>query len=140
MNELRRCRGRGDPHPGYTTVLANPHLGDYAQFQPGPGIAMGYDDLKVIEAKKFLLAVAGGERRNATIDDAHAVAQVIAAAEASAAGGSWQAVPPVPGATFGREPARGGPGGSRRGGPPVDRGGPGDGRGGPPVDREASRG
>ena len=36
------------------------------QFQPGPGIGMGYDDLKVIEAKKFLVAVTGGERRNCT--------------------------------------------------------------------------
>jgi predicted dehydrogenase len=105
MNELRVCLGRGGPHQGYTTVLGNPHLGDYARFQPGPGIAMGYDDLKVIEAKKFLVAVTGGERRNATIEDAHAVAEVIAAAEASAASGTWQAVLPVPGATFGREPA-----------------------------------
>ena len=105
LNELRLCLGRGGPHQGYTTVLANPHLGDYARFQPGPGIAMGYDDLKVIEAKKFLAAVAGGERRNATVEDAHAVAEVIAAADASAASGSWQAVPAVPGASFGREPA-----------------------------------
>jgi len=102
MNELRLCLGRSGPHQGYTTVLANPHLGDYAHFQPGPGIAMGYDDLKVVEAQKFLAAVAGGARRNATIDDAHAVAEVIAAADASAASGAWQAVPPVPGATFGR--------------------------------------
>jgi len=105
MNELRLCLGRGGPHQGYTTVLGNPHLGDYGRFQPGPGIAMGYDDLKVIEAKKFLAAVTGGERRNATIEDAHAVAEVIAAADASAASGTWQAVPSVPGATFGREPA-----------------------------------
>jgi predicted dehydrogenase len=105
MNELRLCLGRGGPHQGYTTVLANPQLGDYAHFQPGPGIAMGYDDLKVIEAKKFLVAVTGGERRNATVEDAHAVAEVIAAADASAASGTWQAVPRVPGATFGREPA-----------------------------------
>jgi predicted dehydrogenase len=101
MNELRLCLGRGGPHPGYTTVLGNAHLGDYARFQPGPGIAMGYDDLKVVEAKKFLVAVTGGERRNSTVEDAHAVAEVIAAAQASAAGGTWQAVPAVPGATFG---------------------------------------
>jgi predicted dehydrogenase len=112
MNELRLCLGRGGQHQGYTTVLANPHLGDYARFQPGPGIAMGYDDLKVIEAKKFLVAVAGGERRGATVADAHAVAEVIAAADASAASGTWRAVPAVPDATFGREPApAGGPGG-----------------------------
>jgi len=105
MNELRVCLGRGGPHQGYTTVLGNAHLGDYANFQPGPGIGMGYDDLKVIEAKKFLVAVAGGERRNSTIEDAHAVAEVISAAAASASSGTWQAVPAVPGATFGGEPA-----------------------------------
>jgi predicted dehydrogenase len=112
LNELRLCLGRGGPHQGYTTVLGNPHLGDYGRFQPGPGIAMGYDDLKVIEAKKFLVAVTGGERDNATIDDALAVAEVVAAAERSAADGSWQRVPAVP---------RGGPG-DRQGGPPVHRG------------------
>ena len=60
MNELRVCIGRGGPQYGYTTVLGNAHFGDYAQFQPGPGNSMGYDDLKVIEAKKFLVAVAAG--------------------------------------------------------------------------------
>ena len=101
MNELRVCIGRGGPHYGYTTVLANQHFGDYAYFQPGPGNSMGYDDLKVIEAKKFLLAVTGGERRNSTVDDAQHVAEVIAAAAASAESGAWQQVPKVPGATFG---------------------------------------
>jgi predicted dehydrogenase len=101
MNELRVCIGRGGPHAGYTTVLANQHLGDYAYFQPGPGNSMGYDDLKVIEAKKFLVAVAGGERRNSTIEDAHHVAEVISAAATSAETGAWERVPAVPGATFG---------------------------------------
>jgi predicted dehydrogenase len=105
MNELRVCLGRGGPHQGYTTVLGNAHLGDYARFQPGPGIAMGYDDLKVIEARKFLVAVTGGERQNCSVDDALSAAEVVAAAERSAADGSWQKVPAVPGASFGREPA-----------------------------------
>jgi predicted dehydrogenase len=104
LNELRLCLGRSGPHQGYTTVLGNAHLGDYARFQPGPGIAMGYDDLKVIEAKKFLVAVTGGERRNCSIDDALSAAEVVAAAERSATDGSWQKVPAVPGASFGREP------------------------------------
>ena len=101
MNELRVCIGRGGPHYGYTTVLGNAHLGDYAHFQPGPGNSMGYDDLKVIEAKKFLVAVTGGERRNSTADDALHVAEVIAAAAESAESGAWQQVPMVPGSTFG---------------------------------------
>ena len=66
---------------------------------------MGYDDLKVIEAKKFLVAVTGGERRNSTVDDAHQVAEVIVAAAASTERGTWQQVPAVPGATFGGDPA-----------------------------------
>jgi len=45
--------------------------------------------------------VTGGERRNSTIDDAHQVTEVIAAAAASADSGTWQRVPTVPGATFG---------------------------------------
>ena len=102
MNELRLCLGRGGSHQGYTTVLGNPQLGDYARFQPGPGIAMGYDDLKVIEAKKFLVAVAGGERRNCSVDDALSAAEVVAAAERSAADGSWQKVPAVAGTTAAR--------------------------------------
>ena len=88
---------------------------------------MGYDDLKVIEAKKFLVAVAGGERRNSTIEDAHAVAEVIAAADASAAGGTWQAVPPSrgPPSAASPRPRGGGRRGVRVGGAgvvPGDRG------------------
>jgi predicted dehydrogenase len=105
MNELRVFLGRGSPHNGYTTVLGNSYFGEYAQFQPGPGISMGYDDLKVIEAKKFLAAVSGGERRNSTVDDAHHVAEVISATAASSESGTWQQVPAVPGATFGGDPA-----------------------------------
>ena len=62
---------------------------------------MGYDDLKVIEAKKFLVAVTGGEQRNSTIDEALADASVISAIASSAVDGQWQKVPQVPGATFG---------------------------------------
>ena len=35
---------------GYTTILAGPGHGDFAAFQPGAGVPMGYDDLRVIEA------------------------------------------------------------------------------------------
>jgi predicted dehydrogenase len=101
MNELRLCLGRGGPNRGYTTVLGNSALGDYGRFQPGPGTSMSYDDLKVIEARKFLVAAAGGEQRNSTIEEALADAEVIAATAASARDGAWHKVAPVPGATFG---------------------------------------
>jgi predicted dehydrogenase len=101
MNELRLCLGRGGSNHGYTTVLGNSGLGDYGRFQPGPGNSMSYDDLKIIEAKKFLVAAGGGEQRNSTITEALADAEVIAATAASARDGAWHSVPPVPGATFG---------------------------------------
>jgi predicted dehydrogenase len=113
MSEFRLCLSRGGPDHGYTTVLGNAALGDYAAFQPGPGHNMSYDDLKVIEAKKFLVAVGGGEQRNSTIEDAHADAEVLAAVAASAADGAWHPVAAVPGATFGRaarHPAAAAPG------------------------------
>ena len=98
MNELEVCTRRGGPHYGYTTVLGNPHLGDYGRFQPGPGNSMGYDDLKVIEAKKFLTAVTGGAHTQCSIDDALAAARVVTAAVDSAGSGAWVPVAPVPGA------------------------------------------
>ena len=109
MNELRVAVGRGGPHAGYTTVLGNPHLGDYAQFQPGPGNSMGYDDLKVIEAKKFLVAV---DRRRAPAPPRSTTpsrpSEVVSAAVASAASGHLgQGARSVPGATVRRRAGRG---------------------------------
>ena len=102
MNQLELCLGRSGANVGYTTVLANASMGDYSRFQPGPSNSMSYDDLKVIEAKKFLVAVGGGERRNSTIYEAQSDAEVLAAAAASAEDGRWHKVPEIPGATFGR--------------------------------------
>jgi predicted dehydrogenase len=104
LNEFRLCLGRGGPNIGYTTVLANASMGDYARFQPGPANSMGFDDLKVIEAKKFLTALRGGERLGATIHDAHQDAEVLAAVAASAEDGRWHPVSTVPDATYGRQP------------------------------------
>ena len=75
------------------------------KFQPGSGNSMGYDDLKVIEAKKFLIGVTGGEAGACTIYDAHSASEVVSAAVASAATGSWVKVPAVSGARYGGEPA-----------------------------------
>jgi predicted dehydrogenase len=101
MNEFQLCLGRGGANAGYTTILGNAQLGDYGRFQPGPGHSMSYDDLKVIEAKKFLVAVTGGEQRNSTIAEALADAEVISATALSAQDGAWHKVAPVPAATFG---------------------------------------
>src|ERR671919_734832 len=80
MNELKLALGRGGAHAGYSTILGNPGLGDYGKFQPGPGNSMGYDDLKVIEAKKFLQSVIQDVPGACTIDDAQSAAEIVSAA------------------------------------------------------------
>jgi hypothetical protein len=66
-----------------------PTDGDLAAFQPGAGIAMGYDDLKVIEAARFLRSIADGKPRGATIDDAVSSALALDAVMESVRTGGW---------------------------------------------------
>ncbi|GAB3803750.1 Gfo/Idh/MocA family oxidoreductase [Humibacter antri] len=96
MNELRLAVGRG-AHSGFTTIFAGPGFGDFERFQPGAGTGMGYDDLKVIEAAKFLEALSGRRRRNADVHDALAAARVAEAAETSAECRRWCDVPSTEG-------------------------------------------
>ncbi|WP_156759310.1 Gfo/Idh/MocA family protein [Microbacterium karelineae] len=99
MGELRLAIRRPGEGVGYTRLVADDAFPEYARFQPGSGTPMGYDDLKVIEAKKFLLAATGAAAENSNVHDALASAQVLAAAEESAASGRWVDTPAVPGHT-----------------------------------------
>jgi predicted dehydrogenase len=97
MNELKVFSGRDAAELGYVTVNANPGYRDFARFQPGAGCSMGFDDLKTIEARKFLAAVAGIAHDNSTVADAVAAAAFVTAAEESAASGQWVRLPSIPG-------------------------------------------
>ena len=77
---------------GYARVSMGPQHEPFARFQPGPGLPMSFDDLKVAEAALFLQSVADGEQREPGIREALAAARVIAAMERSAASGAWEAV------------------------------------------------
>lgn len=99
LNFLRISTPLGTEDPGYTTVMAHPGMGEFGRFQPGAGTSMGYDDLKVIEAKKFLSAVLGRDAAASNIHDALSAARVVSAAERSAAERSWERIPTEPGTT-----------------------------------------
>jgi predicted dehydrogenase len=91
MNELLVYRaGNGDA--GYARVLMGPQHGAFGRFQPGQGLPMGYDDLKVIEASLFLASVADDQQREPGVEAALAAARVIAALQRSAASGAWEEV------------------------------------------------
>lgn len=101
MNEFEVQIGDGGLEHGYTTVLASSGHGQYASFQPGPGIPMSFDDLKTIEAARFLSDIADGARTAPNSADGLSAAEVCQAVVDSASSRMWQEVPAVEGTTFG---------------------------------------
>lgn len=93
MGELRLSIGEDYQDASYTTVLANPSHGDYAAFQPGGGIAMGYDDLKVIEAHRLARSIESGQPMGATIHDARYAAELVDAMLTSITEHAWVKAP-----------------------------------------------
>jgi predicted dehydrogenase len=89
MGELLVSTGEAYLNQPTTTLFVGPSHGDFANFQPGAAIAMGYDDLKVIEAANFLTSIADGKPTGPTIADALAMARVLDAIEESAASRAW---------------------------------------------------
>ena len=79
MGELRLCVGQDYQDATWETRLARPGDGDLAAFQPGSGIAMSYDDLKVVECRALAQGIVTGRPTGATIDDAVAAAELVAA-------------------------------------------------------------
>ena len=99
LNELQLYRTDGTGDQGYRTVHAAPGMGDFANFQPGAGISMGYDDLKVAEAERFLSSIADGRQRAASIHDIVSTMRVVDAMDRSCDTGRWEMVGDSAGAT-----------------------------------------
>ncbi|MGW0498344.1 Gfo/Idh/MocA family protein [Streptomyces sp. NPDC003007] len=92
MNELGISRGTTYQDQAVTTVYVGPGHGEFAAFQPGAANAMGYDDLKVIEAYRFLRSIAEGTAHGATLTDAVHSAAALDAMARSARSGTWAEV------------------------------------------------
>ncbi|MFF0386593.1 Gfo/Idh/MocA family protein [Streptomyces sp. NPDC004286] len=93
LNELRVSRGGTYQDQPVSTVYVGPGDGEFAAFQPGAANAMGYDDLKVIEAYRFLRSVAEGKPYGATLTDAVRAAGVLDAMTVSTADRGWVDLP-----------------------------------------------
>jgi predicted dehydrogenase len=89
IGELRVGTGTAIQDQSVTTRYVGPGDGEYGVFQPGSAMAMGYDELKIIEAQRFLQSIESGSPVGATIWDAVAAAQVIEAITESVRTGSW---------------------------------------------------
>jgi predicted dehydrogenase len=78
MNELHFQR-RNMTHPGedgYTELLSGPAHPYHHHFNPAWGLAIGYDDTKVIEAYNFLKSVTSGQQGEPGFKEAYHVARV----------------------------------------------------------------
>ena len=89
MGELGVSRGASYQDQPVSTVYVGPGHGEYGAFQPGAANAMGYDDLKVIEAHNFLRSVAEDTPYGPTLTDAVHSATALDAMSRSAAQGTW---------------------------------------------------
>lgn len=93
MNELRVSGGGTYQDQPVSTVYVGPGDGEFAAFQPGAANAMGYDDLKVVEAYRFLRSVAEDKPYGATLADAVRAAGVLDAMAVSAGSRGWVDLP-----------------------------------------------
>lgn len=94
MNELQ-LQWRNDAQPAedaYLNILSGPAHPYHLHFNPGWGLGLSYDDLKVIEAYEFLRAVAGGQQTEPGFAEAAAVARVQQAMLQSWDSGAWETV------------------------------------------------
>jgi predicted dehydrogenase len=89
MGELQLCLDQDYQNAHFSTHYVAPGDGDLARFQPASGIAMSYDDLKIVEAYRFVHAIATGERWGATVEDALHAAEIIEAMVESARIRRW---------------------------------------------------
>ncbi len=89
MGELQLCLDQDYQNASFVTRYVAPGDGELINFQPGSGIAMGYDDLKVIEAHRLVQSIATGQPVGATIHDALKAAEIVDAMAESAANRTW---------------------------------------------------
>lgn len=93
MNEMHvQFRSKNDAEDGFIRIVSGPAHPFHHYFNPGPGIGLGYDDLKTIEAYQFLKSVAEGQQGQPGFEEALAVANVQRAVQRSWESERWEAV------------------------------------------------
>ena len=93
MNELEvYLPNENSSTDGYTRILSGPSHPLHADFNPGPAVGLGYDDLKTIEAYQFLQAIHAGKQANPGFREAAAVADVQTAIQISWEEDRWISV------------------------------------------------
>ena len=81
----------GQPHgrEGFKTILAGPHHDSYKEFCPAPGHQLGFNDIKTIEVKALITALAGGAPFQPDFREAWEIQRVVDAIVQSAREARW---------------------------------------------------
>ena len=84
----------GDPagRRGFRTIFAGPEHEPYGAFCVAPGHQLGFNDLKTIEVRDFLLAIAGRQAGHADFREGLEVQRTVEAIYRSSARGRWTPV------------------------------------------------
>jgi len=90
LNELHLYT-TGQPHgrEGFKTILAGPHHDSYQEFCPAPGHQLGFNDIKTIEVKALITALAGGAPFQPDFREAWEIQRVVDAVVRSAREARW---------------------------------------------------
>jgi len=93
MNELEIfLPDKNLAHDGFVTIASAPEHPSHQRFNPGPALSLGYDDLKAIEASKFLESIGEGTQCEPGFAQALAVAEVQDAIMRSWKSDSWESI------------------------------------------------
>jgi len=82
-------------HEGFVRILAGPDHPFHERFNPGPGIGLGYEDLKCIEAYHFLQSIVDNTQLEPSLEQAYTFANVDAAIIRSWDSNTWEEVTPL---------------------------------------------
>lgn len=92
LNQLKLYLPQEQPTDGFIEVLSGDSFPHQANFVPGGGNSIGFEDMKVVEALEFLKAIASGAQHHPDFSDALAVAGVLDAMTRSWQSEQWEPV------------------------------------------------
>ncbi|MEP2531927.1 Gfo/Idh/MocA family oxidoreductase [Shimia sp.] len=86
--------GEDNAGAGFRTVHINAEHPDYGAFIPAPGHGLGFNDLKTIEIRDFLMSISKQEQHGADLDDAVCISRICKGIlRSSQKGGGWIVAP-----------------------------------------------
>ena len=90
FNELQLYTvGQAAGREGFKTILAGPEHDFYKEFCPAPGHQLGFNDIKTIEVKALITALAGGAKFMPDFREAWEIQRVVDAVVQSAREERW---------------------------------------------------